>query len=302
MPSRYRDFFFKLYFQKPSPVPWLTWFDDRLRLAVMKENRLYREFWDIYQKDKETLANDPGSSLVAFSDFCFELRFFGLDCMGIEILNQKWRDETLSVLNPYNEEDPPVLLPFNFFRTSPKGIHPIMLDNFQIKGGQLYSKSGFWEGRPWFAESSQRFLVLDLNVEKSVILKELSEYIDNEIKCCKQDGCLGQKTESRRKRDETWQQLKVWRLRRQRKSFLQIKQETGIKVDTAKKAFGRAYELIEGSRYDPKRYKELYKKIKTSELKHTCATCQDRDNCKEPCPDVLAYIDQDAVKLSELQL
>lgn len=99
---------------------------------------------------------------------------------------------------------------------------------------------------------------------------------------------------------EAWRHLEVWRLRRQRQPFLEICRITGIKVDAAKKSFARAYELIEGRRYDPKRYKELYKEIVALELKKTCSTCQERNSCTEPCPDVIAFIDQEDGKQTAL--
>lgn len=88
--------------------------------------------------------------------------------------------------------------------------------------------------------------------------------------------------------------LIVWDLRELRKTFLEIQSATGIDKDAAKKKFYRAYELIYGGKYDPSQYKRP--EVRKEYLKRHCNTCEQRSTCKDPCPDVIGYVDQDSVK------
>ncbi len=73
----------------------------------------------------------------------------------------------------------------------------------------------------------------------------------------------------------------------------------------ARKSFIRAYELITGKPYRAFTKRE----IKKLELKKTCATCKDKSCLRGmrsssnpmPCPEILAYIDQDQVGGQEYQ-
>ena len=62
--------------------------------------------------------------------------------------------------------------------------------------------------------------------------------------------------------------------------------------DAAKKKFYRAYELIYGKKYNSDEYERPL--IKKQYMKRYCNTCEQRPACKEPCPDVIGYVDQDS--------
>lgn len=87
----------------------------------------------------------------------------------------------------------------------------------------------------------------------------------------------------------------VWDLRALRKTFPHIQGVTGMDKDAAKKKYYRAYELIYGKEYDPAKYERP--EIKKRYLKRCCATCEQQPTCKELCPDVIGYVDQD-IKIS----
>ena len=69
-------------------------------------------------------------------------------------------------------------------------------------------------------------------------------------------------------------------------------------------AYYRAYELIEGRQYERERFKKKYQTIQAAEVKKKidCDNCKELSNCAKTgnyCPDMLAFIDQDHVKLRE---
>lgn len=86
----------------------------------------------------------------------------------------------------------------------------------------------------------------------------------------------------------------VWDLRAFRKTFHHIKNVTGMDKDTAKKKFYRAYELIYGKAFEPAVYERP--PIRKKYMENYCAKCKQRGICKEPCPEVVDYVEQDAVK------
>lgn len=102
---------------------------------------------------------------------------------------------------------------------------------------------------------------------------------------------LNQKDIKKRFRKESISTLQVWEERRSRKSFNQIAKELSIKEPTAKKRFYKAYELLYGKKYNPDYYEKP--EIKKAYLKKECSTCKERETCKELCPDVIAFVEQD---------
>ena len=68
--------------------------------------------------------------------------------------------------------------------------------------------------------------------------------------------------------------------------------EKDLSLVKIRKQFYRAYELIYSKKFDPERYRKD-KVIKKKHLKRICGNCPEYDTCKTPCPDVLAFVDQD---------
>jgi radical SAM protein with 4Fe4S-binding SPASM domain len=93
-------------------------------------------------------------------------------------------------------------------------------------------------------------------------------------------------------RNEQLKALNVWEARRSRESFKEIAKELGIKETIAKKRFYSAYELIYGEKYDTAKFEKPV--IKKAYLKRVCYTCKVRPSCKDPCPDVIDFANQDS--------
>jgi hypothetical protein len=110
------------------------------------------------------------------------------------------------------------------------------------------------------------------------------------------------KQDRSRKREEAWQHLKVWKMRRERKGFIEIARTLEIKTSAAKMSFYKAFEMIEERKYNRDDFRRSYWEIRKEELKRTCATCPDRNNCTILCPDVLTFINQDIQDSRELSV
>ena len=83
--------------------------------------------------------------------------------------------------------------------------------------------------------------------------------------------------------------------RREGKPFSELAAKEGVSIDTAKKRFRTAFELIQGVPYERGGLKSLA--VFKSQLRRACDVCQDRE-CEEtgePCEDVRAFIEQDFV-------
>ena len=136
----------------------------------------------------------------------------------------------------------------------------------------------------------ERLLIVDLRKKKSELLKEFGTYIDDVIHHRKntKDSEWGKnysrwKLDTTRTRDEAWQPLRIWKLRREKKGYAAIARIMKMTVGAVKMSFYKAHKIIEGFPYDREKYK----------LKHwnlrECATCKEHPDrggpCKELCPD-----------------
>jgi hypothetical protein len=63
-----------------------------------------------------------------------------------------------------------------------------------------------------------------------------------------------------------------------------------IKVDTARKAYYRAFALVHGEKFDPSKHKP--EKLPIT-LRRTCDQCPEYSRCEALCPEVLDYVSQD---------
>jgi hypothetical protein len=97
---------------------------------------------------------------------------------------------------------------------------------------------------------------------------------------------------------EKWKShIIIWDLRAERIPYTGIKSITGIAAATARKQFYRAYELIYGEKYNSATY--LQPEIKKEYLKRHCNTCEVRLYCRDLCPDVLGYVNQDKIGMRQ---
>lgn len=104
------------------------------------------------------------------------------------------------------------------------------------------------------------------------------------------DACAGHDIKSdTRFRDERLRDFEVYRLKCLGKDYKNISNTKGIRVDTARKAFGRIYSLIHDMPY------KAGTKMETppiAYMERECNTCEDKPSCRKLCPEVEAYANQ----------
>ena len=264
----------------------------RLKLALLKENFEYREFFRNFADDPYRLPFPAGV-----------FKKFGMPGMRFCCTSPNYKG-ILNLIDPFKETslDPrreKSLLSRLFYS---HGVKQIEFDDQPVEGIASITKFGI-ERRG--IKPHERALLVDLSKKKKQLLREFSEFIDNvyrhknySIMKKDLDFEFYQKMEPdiSRFRQESWTHLKVWKLRKNRVRFSQIAMKLGLTEDAAKKSFYRAYELTQNKKYDPDALRREIWLIKKSELKKTCDACDERENCMSLCPEVLAYIDQDTVK------
>lgn len=256
----------------------------RLRLALLKESTAYRAFWDELGHRGPDLSGDERA------------RFNGLlrEKFGIE-LDLFRRHEWFNRLDPYRLNDQAIVrfhypLPAIMQVTEPGIPDEHRCETFppsEERGNEL--------------KPSERLLRVDLSRKRSELLREFTLFLDL-AEAHRESGDVPEdwkqnfstwEPDTSRFRSEAWQALEVWRLRRKRKTYKDIARTLKIGLQAAKMAFRRAYELIEGKPYRPEAFKRENLPVSTSELGKTCSTCPIRSTCKELCPDMLVFIDQD---------
>jgi hypothetical protein len=288
----------------------------KLRLALLKENFEYREWFDRflewYEEWHKYVAKLPVFA-VGFAEqneeFCKripsekrawrigEFNRFGLVGVRWYAGGPNWK-HVLDLINPHKDTgDCPAhvlkcVLPRLFYAPSIQGVEV---------GGRLdveACSSIFIERvverglKPW-----ERLVKVDLRRRKADILKELEGFIDRASLLNTAEGWWIPDT--KRGRVEAWGHLAVWKLRRQRRSFRDIARTLNGTADAAKKRFYRAYELTQGRQYDPEAHKREVCIVKEVDVAQTCKTCPQRDTCGDLCPDMLRIVDQDQVTLRE---
>ncbi len=303
---------------------WVNrWMSARMRLALLKESAAYRAFWEensvkilsAWEEDKLSIdaaapfchLSGNGCKDCKFSIACHVDIHFRIDLLNAFSLNYEDSPQNFfPILDPYNEEELPDPLPkFIIFFDQRATMSQVLFDatspNEHPKGGVNITvcEEALAPG--------ERMLIIDVTRRKSDILAEMGRFLDSISNFRKQadnpwaeEYATWQPETERQREEETWLALKVWKLRRQKKTYLEISKETELRVPAAKKAFARAYELIEGRLYDRERFKKVYQKIQSAEVKRTCKDCPERDTCVDPCPEVLPFLEQDYIGLAEL--
>lgn len=249
---------------------------------------------------------------VGLHNFCIQTDDFRYDKHKMFIEAKLAPQSIIPLLDPYNDEDLPSNLPIIFTdRLSP--ITQICSENIPFEHHQHQYEEISYDLDDICP--NERLFKIDITRRKGEILSEITEILNKieEIRKVSfhentpdiwKKNYAKWKPEIKRQRDENWEALKIWKLRRKKKTFKEISKETGLLIPATKKAFYRAYELIEGSPYDPEYFKKEYRKINLSEVKRKidCKNCQQRPECEKTgnyCPDMLNYINQDQVPLRE---
>jgi hypothetical protein len=298
----------------------------RLRLALLKENSDYRNFWDkyggekvreIYKKAHEYYEKNPDgcyfrdkSEHEHLAIFHGRLREeFGIDIGGYLSLFK--RDEWLYRLDPYKENDDAVV---SFYYPLPAISLVIGGPSENLPEEHRFSTAFPSKKRGNELKPSERLLRVDLSRKRGELKQEFELFLDL-VEAFRRGGDCPKdwkenyqewEPDNSRFRSEAWQALKVWRLRRQRKAYKEIKNTLNIEISTAKMAFRRAYELVERRPYDSEKFKRENLSVNTKELLKFCATCPDNPknggDCHELCPDVIFFVDQDTISQRELTI
>ncbi len=282
----------------------------RLRLALLKENSDYRKFWDKYggQKFLDTyFAIDVAlpveekvktSIFIAVEKFTSELTRFGIEWPFM--IDDKRVQEFIHLIDPFSADDLPDPLPFSVFQKYPSVAG--------VFSESVPSEAQFCVSNNLELGPSERLLRIDLSRSRGDLLNDFRRFLDrvdyfrNTADCPEgwKENYQEWEPDRSRFRAEAWQALTVWQLRRQRKTYKEIKNTLNIEISTAKMAFRRAYELIEERPYNPEAFKRDNLPVSVQELPKTCETCPIRKTCKEICPDMLAFFNQDRVPQREL--
>jgi hypothetical protein len=133
---------------------------------------------------------------------------------------------------------------------------------------------------------------VDLRFEKKEIMELISEAIDVERETHKIEPY---RSGSHVEKLPLYAQ--VWDLRKgpTGKTLLEIAKMLKANVSTIKSRFYKAFELIYDRKYDREIFnKEIRSKVHIEALERTCKDCPKREkDCRELCPDVIAYYMQD---------
>lgn len=291
--------------------------DALLRLAILKERADYRKYFtpDLRKAvesawselDKEA-AKGPGhfeadeGVYYTGANFLGTLRHrFSIRQLGIPpyFTSAEWLD----VLDPLVDvwaipaRVRRRVLPRLFYT---RGVNEVVPKPGQPSKGHPYETGGIFspDCAPY-----ERLLKIDLRKKPVQLFREFKAVLTAVDARRGMDPAAYEtwKQDRSRKREEAWQHLQVWRMRRERKNFGEIARTMStpskkVTIATAKKSFYRAYELIEERPYHPEDFRRTYWEVRKAELKRTCAICPDRNNCTVLCPDVLPFIEQDTQK------
>jgi len=246
--------------------------DQRLRLALLKENGEYRAFWT-ERADKSIAAffsidvSLPAErkietpEFIEAQDFIVELTRFGIDW-------PPWVDDTgarnfLHIIDPFSEEPLPDPLPFRVFLSQVPPIAGLIGDSGEP------SETRFRVRNDAPLRPSERLLRVDLSRKRGELLREFSNFLDRAEGFKKGGDCPDLWKENyqqwdfdKSRREGTWQALEVWKLRMGGKTFPEIADIQGIrgnhKEDTPKKRFYTVFRLITGRPYKTDVWKTLF--------------------------------------------
>ncbi|MFH7326617.1 hypothetical protein [Desulfurivibrio sp. C05AmB] len=171
-----------------SPVPWHDHLSDKLRLALLKENSLFRDFWDIYSKEALAVIAEKNESEdiegAYVDDFFGDDEIIGpflvwLRSCGISTENRYAEGllATVTALNPYNEisdNSPPQPVVF-LTRHDPLTLAlPDDADFFV----EHYPLRRYSPHNPLELKTSERLFIIDIACRKSKIIEALENYLN----------------------------------------------------------------------------------------------------------------------------
>ena len=261
-----------------------------LLLARLKQRADYRTYFEEnWEKVEAAHSRRDADAKETISRFHEDMRLrFGIppaSYAGRSIEDWRWLFNPLTDPREASEAIRRELLPWLFFRhgirevvTPPPGRPAV----WHLSGrGETPRLTIDAECAPY-----ERLLKIDLRRNPSVLKKQFEAFLDAVDARREMDPAAYKewKQDRSRKREEAWQHLTVWRMRRQvpKPSFPEIARELRITPAAAKKSFYRAYELIYGTPFDRK----AWEKERAENRSKTCANCPQREGCTEPCPEI----------------
>ena len=292
--------------------------DKKLYIACLKENFEFLDFWEKQGPPAREAVKivdhyystggspDPGTwgknVLMAMDDM--QAFINGAHRFGIGTGHYNFWRHGLNSLDPANKEPLPDHLSLVFLEARDPAIFQVETDRDEpFEASATIPLRSKMEGRNTL-KASERLLVVDLSKKKGGILNDFKKFLDqvyeNRTREDIPESWKAHYTlwtpDTSRERAEAWEQLKIWRMRKERIPFSEIARGLKITEDAAKKAFYRAYERTQRRAYEPDKYRQDGQKINTWDLTKTCQTCPDKKKCNETvelCPEILRFVDQD---------
>jgi hypothetical protein len=278
-----------------KPIPNRLVDFSELKLAVLKENFDYREFYEKVKAEftsystpivKEKIQHPPEFHVVLrrvfdeskktspdFSRYC-QIIDFDLEPVNVLLAARKvYHNEILDLLDPQKDlKNLHSSLPAKRAPHLEQDVLPrLFWGTPAVREITLSGPIARWakeepQGSPYQRiEPFERIYLVDLRKGMTQLRKEFERHIKkqldikNKTSDLETESAYGYKlwqVDDKRFRDEGWNQLKVWKLRSLPKSFPEIAAILRITEDLAKKRFRKAFELVLGKKYD----KEIWKR------------------------------------------
>jgi hypothetical protein len=264
----------------------------KLRLALLKENFGFQEFY-------KSLKKDPKKVMPAIAD---HLEKFGLNRNFIS-----WSFPLEQILTLFDPE---------------KDFDPSNFSKAEVPGAGINWQKYFGEGLPnlFFRPTItqvvfpdhrfehfnccfimpeklkpfERALLIDARARKEDIVREFEIFIDrvrHKHETYEKDERYSYREwepMNSRERKEAWRNLEIWKRRWKFNSFPAIAKDLKISEDDAKKNFYNIFELIHGERYTKKIWqKSRNKKLRGGKPFVFCKTCKEYCLGPEYCPQAL---------------
>ena len=280
----------------------------RLRLALLKKNGEYREFWDKYggkkfldayfaiDVDLPVEKKVKTSEFIAAEDFISELTRFGI--YWPFMADDKRVMEFMDLIDPFSTKDLPDPLPFPVFQKYPS-VAGVVSEN------SVPSEAQFRLNEKLKLRPSERLLRIDLSRSRGELLNDFKRFLDrvdyfrNTEDCPKdwKENYQEWKPNKSRFRTEAWKAHEVWDLWEEAgktpaiQTFKYISKKVGRPLSTVKSQWYQAHEKIKGRPYDPKaKYSTEKKRRDADQLCSKCphgAICYKKSGEWIPCQEYL---------------
>lgn len=271
--------------------------ENKLRLALLKENFGYKDFFD------EIRDRLPAESARRRLRDTLKNRYG----VRVSLLSEHY-DDTILLLDPRHDiDDTPLtvqkrLLPALFNEPAVRLV-PVNAEQAKEYAALAFpvdadkydrlAADGFWQMYAVFCPSRmqphERLIKVDLSKKRADVEREFRRFLD----------AAPVEADRRRFRAEAWKHLEAWKLYREKRSFKAVARTMREKLSTVTMRYYRAIELTQGKKYNPAKMKEAINRVRKSDLKLTCDNCDKRKTCNVLCPEMLRYVNQDAVSRRE---